>query len=319
MTNSGDSMNRLDEENIVVIKKKFLSNKSAFAKSVNLLRDILEECKIEITHSHHRYYELLANSAAVISNRKVKTVATALSIVDGRYFVEFKSDKIIAVSRSVEKMLLEKFKVNQNKIKIITNFTDSEEIENYGYIKSYDYLRNKKNINILCIGRFHKDKDQITLLESASILNNPCLKIVLAGEGPEYDTLKEFRKKKNLDIEFAKPAKDVSHLYKKADICVLPSVRDPFPGFMLQSGLFGKPFIGADTDGISELIDHRKNGLLFPKRNVRALAEAINTFINEDDLRNNCCKELHEEVTKNYTEKNILPKIESLYSGILKN
>ena len=59
------------------------------------------------------------------------------------------------------------------------------------------------------------------------------------------------------------PQKQIQDYFLITDFCVLASRNDPFPYFMLESGFFGKPFIGSRVDGIAEFINDNFNGLLF--------------------------------------------------------
>lgn len=318
LTNGGDSIERAVENRIKVYEDKSLSRKTGFIKSLKNLRNIAEENKIDIIHTHHRYYELLANSASAFFKGKIKTAATALSLVEGKYYVEFKSDKIIAVSKAVKKMLTEKYSIDEKKIELIPNFTDSEEVKGLTSHSNKKKFNRAVKINLLCVGRLHKEKDQLTLLRAIKISGRDKFRLTLVGEGNLETALKNYAVENKLDVEFVKSCRDLSPYYIKSDICVLPSRRDPFPGFMLQSGLYGKPFIGADTDGISELIQHNKNGLLFRKGNAEDLSNAILNFMINDELRLKCAGNLHNEVLKNYTEKKIIPRIITLYENLIK-
>lgn len=310
-TNGGDSFERLTDLHIPFKASRTFSQRLSFPRSVKLIAGIIAEENIDIIHSHHRFHELIAVAAAQISGRKVKTVHTALSIVDRRYSVEFKSGKIIAVSRSVRDMLINKFSVNKNKIVLIPNFADSEEIP------EYENLPVKKNgFNLLCVGRLHKEKDQMVLLKAIALLKDKSISLTLIGEGPEYEAYNDFILRNSVNARIIPPVRKLNKFFIEADICVLPSVRDPFPGFMLQSGLFKKPFIGTDTDGIAELIVHRENGLLFRKSDERDLSEKIMTFIEDKPLADRCRMNFFEDVSKNYTEKKIIPEIIKLYEDL---
>lgn len=318
LTNGGDSLERAAENNITIIQENSLSSKAKYLNSVQFIRELIKKHNINIIHSHHRFYELLANSSASLNRRKIKTVTTSLSLVDGRYFVEFKSDRIIAVSISIVKMLINKFNVDKKKIVLIPNFADSEELNDYKQSKSIKDLNSTDNIRILCVGRLHKEKDQITLLKAVKLLDRDKYTVTLIGEGEEETVLKSFAKRNKIKTEFVKPCRDLKPYFSKADICILPSLKDPFPGFMLQSGLFGKPFIGSNADGISELIINGMNGLRFHKGNSKELAEAIEKFTGDEILRNRCSGILNYIVTENYTEKKIIPEIISLYKNLIR-
>lgn len=312
-TNGGDSFDRINKCSVPYFTDINLSDKYYFLKSVKDVCNIAEEKNIDIIHSHHRYYELLAN--AVKKRLKINTVFTALSIVDRRYFIEYKSDKIIAVSNSVREMLVNKFKVKKNRIALIPNFTDTEELK---LIRNTHSKKKDGLINILCAGRFHKDKDHATLIKAVSILNkkNPDIKLTLIGEGGEKANIEIMIKEYSVNAQIFPPVKDLYNYISEADICVLSSVRDPLPGFMLESGLIDKPFIGSDADGISDTIKNGVNGLLFKKRNAEELAGKINLMIEDKNLAKECAYNLNELVLADYTENSVIPKIESLYKSL---
>ena len=318
-TNGGDSFDRLEELDIPVFSDTYLSSKSSFIKSVNLIFEFTKKNKIHIIHSHHRYFELIANSVSSIYKPKLKTVFTALSIIDKRYLIEYKSDKIIAVSNSVKNMLTGKFNIKKSKIVLIPNFTDSEESDqendNSKNVLQKSYNANQKT-HLLSIGRFHKEKDYNTLLNAVSILKDLNIDLTLIGEGSEKASYVKFIRENSLKVELISPRRNLKEYFQKTDICILPSVRDPFPGFMLQSGLHKKPFIGSDVDGISELIVDNQNGLLFKKRNPSDLSEKIKKFIVEKDLARECGENLQTVIKKKYTEKIVIPMIEEVYYNL---
>ncbi len=63
-----------------------------------------------------------------IKKNKPVSVFTSLSLVKRKYNIEYRSDRIIAVSNSVEEMLLKKFRLSSKKVAVINNFTDTDEI-----------------------------------------------------------------------------------------------------------------------------------------------------------------------------------------------
>lgn len=317
-TDKGDSYERIHHSGIKVIQSHSYTNKTSFFKSVNVLAGLTEEYNIDIIHSHHRYFELMANSAAKLSRKKVKTVFTSLSIVNRRYCVEYKSDKIIAVSNCVKEMLINKFNIKPDRIVLIPNFVDSEELTNQNYDNNEGIVRNPGRTNILSIGRFHKDKDHLTLLKAVKkVSENKKVSLTLIGEGEEQKTYENFITSNSLEVKILPPQNHLGIYFKQSDICVLSSIRDPFPGFMLQSGLYKKPFIGSYTDGIPELIHENENGLLFKKKNYNELASKIDFLINNKIVSDNLAENLNNKVMNNYTEKQIIPAIEVLYEQLL--
>lgn len=318
LSNGGDSFDRLEDFGLkyTVIRGLHSKNPITFANNITKVKKFVRENKIDLIHTHHRLSELIATRIKKSPSFKVKTIFTSLSLVNRRYNIEFKSEKLIAVSNSIKRMLAEKFKIEDKKITLIPNFTDTEEIHDLEILEPYT-RDHGKFYNILAVGRFHHEKNFEVLLKALNILNDKNIELILVGEGDKDIDYKKYIAKHNLNVEIIVPQKNLLQYFLVADLCVLPSVKDPFPNFMLQSGLHKKPFIGANVDGIGELIKNGINGLLFDSGNETELAEKINIFRNNPKLAFKCAENLHEDVVNNYTQEFIIPQIEKLYREVM--
>ncbi len=319
ITNGGDSIQRIEEENIKykVIRGLKSKNPISVARNINELRAYIKEHCIDIVHTHHRLAEFIAlQSINLNGTKKVHSVFTSLSIVNKKFNIEYKSDSIIAVSNSVKNMLTGKFSIDEHKISLIPNFTDTEEIHELEIIAEHT-RDHGRFYNILAVGRFHHEKNFETLLKAMKIINNAKFSLILVGEGDKDIDYKKYISKHNLNVEIIVPQKNLLQYFLVADLCVLPSVRDPFPNFMLQAGLHKKPFIGANVDGIGELINDGVNGLLFKSGNEHELAEKIKKFAADTDFAGRCADNLHKDVVNNYTQEFVIPKIKKLYNSLL--
>lgn len=320
ITNGGDSIERLEESgiNYRILKGLKSKNPISIAGNISRIKRYIIENDIRIVHTHHRLAEVIAlQSIKRIKKNRPASVFTSLSIVKRRYNIEYRSDRIIAVSKSVEEMLLKKFRLSRKKVSVINNFTDTDEIHELE-IKSPRARDHNNFFVILAIGRFHNDKDFETLLKALNILKNENIGLILVGEGNNDIDYRRYIAKNDLNVEIIVPQKNLLQYFLIADVCVLPSTRDPFPNFMLQSGLHRVPFIGANVDGIGELINEGENGLLFSAGNEDELAKKIMHFKNNKKFAENCAVNLHRDVINNYTQEFIIPKIETLYRTLLR-
>jgi glycosyltransferase involved in cell wall biosynthesis len=320
VTNKGDSLERLDDYDIPYKLKSSIQSKSliSFPKNIKYISNLIKEYDIDLIHTYHRYSEIVAVQAARLNRkRKVKTVFTSLSIVNRKYNVEYKSDTIIAVSYTIKNMLLKKFGVKKDKLILIPNFTDTDELYELETFAEGAH-DDGKFFNVLSIGRFHTDKNFETLLTALKLLNDNTVKLVLVGEGDLLENYRSYIRKNKLNVEIVSPQKNLLHYFLSANVCVLPSNRDPFPSFMLQSGLHKKPFIGANVDGIAEVIRNNFNGLLFDSNSPLELAYKIYQFKTDKALARKCASNLHNRVVNRYTQEFIVPKIEKLYRELVK-
>lgn len=304
---------RLEELNIdYSINSNIGSNNPIhYPEILKQIHKIVAEKNINILHSYSRAAEILCTLYKKFFNRNVKTVNTVMSLVSGKFFVEYKSDKIISISKCVKSELTDKFKVPEDKIKLIYNFAEPP---SEGYVP-----RNSEGAGfvILSAGRFHEEKNFETLFQAMSLINKPEISLLLAGSGNLETDYKNYISKHNIKAEIIPPQNDLAPLFAQCDICVLSSVVDPLPTFLLQAGFYRKPFIGSNVDGIGETIDNGINGLKFKKRDFRELADNIMKFYNDRDLMKKCSGNLYDLVSERHSPDRNISQIYNLYSELL--
>ena len=78
---------------------------------------------------------------------------------------------------------------------------------------------------------------------------------------------------------------DVLHsLYRIADLCVIPSLYEPFGIVALEAMASGCPTIVADTGGLREVVDHEKVGLRFNGGDAEHLAFMVERMLTDHEL-----------------------------------
>ena len=79
---------------------------------------------------------------------------------------------------------------------------------------------------------------------------------------------------------------DVLHLlYRIADVCVVPSIYEPFGLVALEAMASGCPCIVADTGGLREVVPHGEVGLRFRTRDPEALGGMVERVLTDAELR----------------------------------
>ena len=68
---------------------------------------------------------------------------------------------------------------------------------------------------------------------------------------------------------------DLLAYYAASDCFVFPSYREGFPNTVLEAGAMGLPSIVTDINGSREIIEHGKNGVIIPSKDVNALYQAM--------------------------------------------
>ena len=136
---------------------------------------------------------------------------------------------------------------------------------------------------VLYTGRLSPVKGIETLLAAAKLVHdqNPGITFVLAGpwqmpQSPEAYGL-ELNQKSVGGVRWVGP-QDVNGLidwYKRASLFAMPSYYESFGISMVEAMAFGLPVVASDGGATSELIGNNGCGLLVPKRDPKAFADAI--------------------------------------------
>lgn len=264
------------EYGINIISNKMLKNP---LYAVFFLIKFCKRNKIDIVHTHHRYFDLILRIVNIFY--KQKTICTVHSIVYGKKQISYNADFLIAVSQSVKNHLTNYFHISEKKITIVNNcldesllktsLTKEEIITKHGFSKVSFKLGFFGKLSI-------EEKGIDILLEAVKQIHHSLsidYELIIIGNGKDESYIKEFINKNNLRATMLDSKINPSDYYRILNCYVLPSNVDPFPYAMLESAYFKVPFIGSNVDGISEYIENKTNGLLFDKGNVDKLVQKI--------------------------------------------
>ncbi|MCS7289450.1 MAG: glycosyltransferase family 4 protein [Roseiflexus sp.] len=84
---------------------------------------------------------------------------------------------------------------------------------------------------------------------------------------------------------FAGIRQDMPEMYALMDVFALPSYREGFPRAPMEASAMGVPCVVTNVRGCREAVEHGRNGLLTPLRDVDALADALARLLQDADLR----------------------------------
>ena len=152
--------------------------------------------------------------------------------------------------------------LGKKKTIVIQNFAD------INYPKSI-----QKEDYFLYFGRLSKEKGILTLLKALPA----GVKLLIAGNGPLEAKILEAQKSNPL-IHFIgfKTGKELSEIISKAICTIYPSEWfENCPLSIIESLYCKTPVIGSNIGGIPELIENKKNGLLFNPGDVNDLNDKI--------------------------------------------
>jgi len=119
------------------------------------------------------------------------------------------------------------------------------------------------------------------LIRSVALLTKrfPDVHAVIAGDGPERESLKTLTKELGIEKHVSFPGRisrtETWYLRKKSEVYVLNSTYEGLPHTVLTSFAARIPVVATNIPGTNEAVYDEKDGLLIPIHNDQALANAI--------------------------------------------
>ena len=140
----------------------------------------------------------------------------------------------------------------------------------------------KDDFVILCTGELNENKNQKTLISAAAQLKDkiPNLKVLLAGNGPKEQELREQIQAEGLEdiVKLLGYRTDLEKVVPAVDLVVSCSKREGMPLNIIEAMLCKKPVVASHNRGHDELVQEGATGVLLSPTDVSGFASAISSL-----------------------------------------
>jgi len=189
------------------------------------------------------------------------------------------SAAIVVNAQSLKDMVNRQFSVDPRRIVVIHNGVDT----NYF---SPDYSLRNGIPTAIFVGRLVEQKDPLNLLGAfrLTLERIPSARLMIVGDGYLKTVLRNFIRSHSLDnnVSLLPGVRDIRPLFREAWVFVLPSLYEGSPNVILEAMAAGLPVIATRVDGVPELVQQGKTGIMVEPRNSPALADAITDILTDE-------------------------------------
>ncbi|MDE3038875.1 MAG: glycosyltransferase, partial [Pseudomonadota bacterium] len=138
------------------------------------------------------------------------------------------------------------------------------------------------------IGRLSPEKGFDVLLKALGEIRQRgiAFKAVAAGDGEESAKLKSLAGELGIgaNVEWPGWIEDKTRFYNRIDILCIPSRQDSFPMVVLEALAHGVPIVATNAPGPAAMLTHGVDGIIVPRDDAPALAEALATLVTQPAL-----------------------------------
>lgn len=180
------------------------------------------------------------------------------------------------------------------------------------------FIREKYNIPddafvYIFVGRVKRDKGINELLEAyrKSSEKRPSYLFVLGRNEIEEGVDKALYdwSCSQENIIYTGEVSDVEKYLSASDCYILPSYREGFGMSVIEAQAMGVPVIITDIPGPVDGIKKDETGLIVPKQNADALADAMGKLYDDNELRERFGKAGHEHVNNNFDQQKFFERL----------
>jgi glycogen(starch) synthase len=218
-----------------------------------------------------------------------------------------RSDRVIACSYYMREQIADIFGVEEERVTVIPNGIDPDDLQPQDAAELRRLRRQFAEPDqklVLLVGRLVYEKGFQLALEAMPrvVEAAPDTRFLVAGSGTHEPELRRQAIDEGLmehGTFLGWIGDDVLHsLYRIADICVVPSIYEPFGLVALEAMASGCPCIVADTGGLREVVPHEDVGLRFRARDPEALAEVAIRLLSDEQLGERLVAEARDHVRR---------------------
>lgn len=328
-------------EPVLIEEMKRLPNLASDRAAYKKLKQIIEEFKPDIVHTHAAKAGALGRKAAKACKVPV-IVHTYHGHVFHSYFGKVKtalykyierrlakqSDGIIAISPLQKDELSLQHKIcPPEKIMVIPLGFDlhkfQENLPEKRLQTRSNYQLNEDEVAVAIVGRLAPIKNHTLFLDAVELVLKQGVKarFFIVGDGSEKAMITERVNQLNQlygkCIQCTSWITDIATFNAGMDLICLTSDNEGTPVSLIEAQACNLPVISTDVGGVRDIVKDGETGFIVPKKNADALAEKLTLLINSKEIREKMSQNGWKFVEEQFHYTTLVSNMENYYRTLL--
>jgi glycosyltransferase involved in cell wall biosynthesis len=229
---------------------------------------------------------------------------------------------LVAVSERVRRAAVEQEHIRPERITVITNGINPQNQKPLLDVEKVSLRRSLgiefSELLLLTVARLKPQKGHAYLLDAIPEILKAVstARFVFAGDGPLREELQAQADSLGIEhaVRFLGVYTEIPQLLQTADVFVLPSLWEGLPVAMLEAMLAGVPVVASQVEGVEEVIQNGKNGLLVPPGDPATLSRALIQLLQDRETLARLGSAGKATVVEEYTAERMCRKYEELFN-----
>jgi len=229
------------------------------------------------------------------------------------------TDRIITVSESLKKELIEKFRIApERKFSVVELGFELDDLLKLPAKNEAD------NVNIGIIGRLVAIKNHKMLFRVATSDKGQetrgRVKFVIIGDGELRQELENYVKDLKIEdtVEFKGWIKDLREIYSGLDIVALTSLNEGTPVSIIEAMAAARPVVATKVGGVSDVVQEGTTGYLVDTDDHNVFSERLADLIKDYERRKQFGRSGREAARKRFSKEKLIEETQKLYADLLR-
>lgn len=284
--------------------------------------------KIDIIHAHTShahsamlYAGLMGCAVKMVLHRRVSFPVKDRWLARLKYRSKM-IDAIICISKDVRRVL-EKTLPDDKRLVLIYDSINDSRFKSIDYEKSFHerYKLPLSKYIVVNTSAISHEKDYLTFVDTAETVLASDLDVVflIAGEGPERNSVEEYVKEKNLSksIYFLGFVDDVRDVFKHASLLLMTSKKEGLGSAILEAFYHRVPVVATGAGGIPEIVRHEETGMIASISNSGEAARHVETVLSQPQLHGELSENGYRLVNEEFKSSRMAEETLAVYTKVL--